>query len=49
LQDWINQDEDQRARRGLAVKQKFLPDIVIYRMDEETDQTGIGSLLGNLV
>jgi len=39
LESWISENEQDRATRARAVKQQFLSDIVIYRMEGDSLQT----------
>jgi hypothetical protein len=39
LESWISQHEEYRASRTRAVKEQFLSDIVIYRMEGDNLQT----------
>jgi hypothetical protein len=39
LESWISEHEEHRASRARAVKQQFLSDIVIYRMEGDSLQT----------
>ena len=39
LESWISEYEEHRASRTRAVKQQFLSDIVIYRMEGDSLQT----------
>jgi hypothetical protein len=39
LESWISEHEEHRASRTRAVKQQFLPDIVVYRMEGDSLRT----------
>lgn len=39
LESWVSENEEHRASRTRAVKQQFLSDIVIYRMEGDSLQT----------